>query len=178
MDVRRKLIPLVPRSMALVNPPVWRVRWKFRSSRSKCSKTFPATFRIAFCATLANTAFRNSWKSVAPILVAPSAIEAVSSDMILARAIELVVRLTGYNHRPGHGICSSTNSCKINVHRIDDALEIERHFHIKNLYPDVCVLVGELHIANESELFIYIPFRQPVVTKQSQHEAWFPSHPV
>lgn len=42
--------------------------------------------------------------------------ETVSPSKILARTVELLVPLTGYNHRSGHGICSSTNSCKINVH--------------------------------------------------------------
>lgn len=72
MDVSKKLMPFVPLSIALVRPPVCRERWKFRSSRKRCSKTLQATRRIAFCATLANTAFRASWKRVALILVTPS----------------------------------------------------------------------------------------------------------
>ena len=60
IDESRKLIPFVPRSMALVKPPVCLVKWKFRSSLSKCSYTLQATLRIAFCATLANTALRSS----------------------------------------------------------------------------------------------------------------------
>ena len=35
--VNRKLIPFVPRSMALVKPPVCLERWKLRSSLSRCS---------------------------------------------------------------------------------------------------------------------------------------------
>ena len=60
IDVNRKLMPLVPRSSALVRPPVCLDKWKLRSSLSKCSNTLQATLRIAFCATLANTAFRIS----------------------------------------------------------------------------------------------------------------------
>ena len=37
IEVSRKLMPFVPRSMALVKPPVWRDRWKLRSSFSRCS---------------------------------------------------------------------------------------------------------------------------------------------
>jgi hypothetical protein len=60
MDCKRKLIPFVPRSIALVKPPVCLDRWKFRSSFSKWSKTVAATRRMAFCATLAKTALRIS----------------------------------------------------------------------------------------------------------------------
>lgn len=72
IEVSRKLIPFVPRSIALVKPPVCLERWKLRSSRSKCSKTLHATRRMAFWATLAKMAFRSSWNSAAPIRVAPS----------------------------------------------------------------------------------------------------------
>ena len=73
IEVSRKLIPFVPRSNALVRPPVCRDRWKFRSKLNKWLKTLRATFLIAFCATLAKTAFRSSWNKVAPILVTPYA---------------------------------------------------------------------------------------------------------
>ena len=68
----KKLIPFVPRSMALVSPPVCLVKWKFKSSLNRCSYTLHATLRIAFWATLATTALRSSWDTVAPILVKPS----------------------------------------------------------------------------------------------------------
>lgn len=48
IEVKRKLMPLVPRSIALVSPPVCRERWKFKSSLRRCSKTLHATRRIAF----------------------------------------------------------------------------------------------------------------------------------
>jgi hypothetical protein len=80
MAVNRKLIPLVPRSIALVKPPVCLERWKLRSSLSKCSYTLQATLRIAFCATLAKTALRSSWDTVAPIRVKPS-VHSVSVKM-------------------------------------------------------------------------------------------------
>ena len=65
-------MPLVPRSRALVSPPVCLERWKFRSSLSRCSKTLQATRRIAFWATFAKTAFLSSWNIAALILVTPS----------------------------------------------------------------------------------------------------------
>lgn len=72
IDVSRKLIPFVPRSIARLSPPVCRVRWKLRSSRSRWSNTLQATRRIAFCATFAKMAFRISWKKAAPMRVTPS----------------------------------------------------------------------------------------------------------
>ena len=73
----RQLVPvthLVPRSIALVKPPVWRVRWKPMSRLSKCVNTFRATRRIACCATDANTALRSSEKAAAPTRASPSAV--------------------------------------------------------------------------------------------------------
>jgi hypothetical protein len=72
MEVNRKLIPFVPRSMALVRPPVCLDRWKLRSSLSRWSYTLHATARIAFCETVAKMALRSSWKTVALIRVRPS----------------------------------------------------------------------------------------------------------
>lgn len=46
IDVRRKEIPFVPRSMALVRPPVWRERCHPRSRRKRCVKTDRATRRM------------------------------------------------------------------------------------------------------------------------------------
>jgi hypothetical protein len=63
---------LVPRSMALVNPPVWRDRWNFKSRFSRCSNVSRATRRTARCPTFANTALRSSPNNVAPIRAAPS----------------------------------------------------------------------------------------------------------
>src|SRR5580692_10912424 len=65
---------LVPRSMALVSPPVCLDRWNLRSRFKRCSKVSLATLRTACCPMLAKTAFRSSEKRVAPILAAPSEI--------------------------------------------------------------------------------------------------------
>lgn len=41
--------------------------------------------------------------------------------------------LTGYDHGTGHGIGSATKRRKIDIHRVHDVFEIERHLYIKNL---------------------------------------------
>lgn len=156
MEVSRKLIPLVPRSIALVSPPVWRVRWKLRSSRNKCSKTFPATLRMAFWATLANTAFRSSWKSVAPILVAPSETNIVSSPY---SGDYRGLSLTSYDHGPGYGISSPANGGKIHVHRVNNTLEVEWHLHVQDL--DVCVVRNQIatELCNGNAKHTFAPTR-------------------
>lgn len=68
----RKEIPFVPLSIARVRPPVWRVKWNFRSRWRRCSKVSRATFRIARWPMLAKTEFSSSPESVAPIRAKPS----------------------------------------------------------------------------------------------------------
>ncbi len=63
---------LLPLSIALDRAPVWRARWKFMSSEWRWWKTFLATRRMEFWATLAKTAFLISLKSDDPALAAPS----------------------------------------------------------------------------------------------------------
>lgn len=125
----RKLMPFVPLSSALFKPPVWRERWKLRSSFNKCSNTFRATLRIAFCATLANTALRSSWNTVAPIRVTPSFLP-ISLYLICF----LINVLTCYDHGASYCPCSSTYSKKVDVHWIDNALEVKWDLNIQNLY--------------------------------------------
>ena len=62
----------VPRSIALVKPPVCLVRWNPMSRFNRCAKTLRATLRIAPWATLANTALRSSEKRPAPMRASPS----------------------------------------------------------------------------------------------------------
>jgi hypothetical protein len=73
MEVSTKLMPRVPRSMARAKPPVWRERWKRRSSESRWRKVLQATWRMDDCATLENTTFLSSVKPAAPTRAAPSA---------------------------------------------------------------------------------------------------------
>lgn len=127
IEVSKKLIPLVPRSIALVSPPVCRERWKLRSSFNKCSKTLRATRRIAFWATLAKTAFLNSWKITAPILVAPSVGEGQMAQQYRGK------KLTGKDHGAGDRHCSAASGCKVYVHGIYNALEVERNLYIEDL---------------------------------------------
>ena len=68
----RNVMPLVPLSIALVSPPVCRLKWNLRSRLSRCSNVSRATFRMARCPIFANTALRSSPERVAPILAAPS----------------------------------------------------------------------------------------------------------
>ena len=75
----------VPRSIALVKPPVCRDRWNLRSKLRRCSNVSRATLLTAFCPTLAKTAFSSSVKSVAPIRAAPSAREEEESLYIVTR---------------------------------------------------------------------------------------------
>ena len=53
---------MVPRSIALVTPPVWRSRWKRSERPCRCWKVRIATTRITRCLTGANTASRSSPK--------------------------------------------------------------------------------------------------------------------
>lgn len=41
--------------------------------------------------------------------------------------------LTSYNHRPCHSVCGATHGCEIDVHRVDDILEVEGNFDIEDL---------------------------------------------
>ena len=127
MDCKRKLIPFVPRSIALVRPPVCLDRWKFRSSFSRWSKTVAATRRMAFCATLAKTALRISWNTAAPILVAPSE-GGLEEDETMERHV-----LTCENSSTSNSDSGTTNSSKIYVHRIYNRLEIEGNLNVQNL---------------------------------------------
>lgn len=67
-----KFIPLEPRSIVLDKAPVCLLKWNAKSKLCKCMKTFFAIVRIECCATLANTALRNSLKPAAPALAIPS----------------------------------------------------------------------------------------------------------
>lgn len=127
IDCKRKLIPFVPRSIALVRPPVCLDRWKLRSSFSRWSKTVAATRRMAFCATLAKTALRTSWNTAAPILVAPSGGRLEEERRTKGHG------LTCENSSTSNGDSGATNSSKIYVHRIYDGLEIERNLNVQNL---------------------------------------------
>lgn len=124
-------MPFVPRSIARVKPPVCLLRWKLRSSRNRCSNTFRATLRIAFWATLANTAFRSSWKSVAPILVTPSG----RLPLDRGPALYVYASLTSYDHRARNCIRRPANCGKVHIHRVDNALEVKWHIHVENLEP-------------------------------------------
>lgn len=132
MDVRTKLIPFVPLSMARVRPPVCLDRWKFRSNRRRCSKILQATRRIAFCATFAKTALRSSWESAAPIRVVAS----VRKEKRLQHSVtfrKAGVRPTGYDHRAAYCPCCAAKRCEVHVQRVYDALEIERDLDVQDL---------------------------------------------
>lgn len=132
IEVRRKLIPFVPLSMARVRPPVCRVKWKFKSSRSRWSNTFWATLLMVFCATLAKTAFRSSWNNVAPILDAPSKmIEFVNLLFAFLQGIRFP--RTSNNHRSRNCECSATESRKIDIHRVDNIFKIKGNLNIEDL---------------------------------------------
>jgi len=70
--LRTKEMPRVPRSIALDNAPVWRLRWKPRSRLCRWRKTFLAMRRIELCATLPNTVFLTSLKRAAHARETPS----------------------------------------------------------------------------------------------------------
>ncbi|MOA59231.1 hypothetical protein D3C78_1837980 [compost metagenome] len=53
-------MPLVPRSMSRLMPPVWRSRWKRNDNRNRCANTERATERTAPWITRAKIASRNS----------------------------------------------------------------------------------------------------------------------
>ncbi len=122
-------MPFVPRSIALVRPPVCLERWKLRSSLSRWSKTLHATRRIAFCATLAKTAFRISWNSAAPIRVAPSRIEGQLQPFKIPGNFH-----TCHDHRTANGPGCATKSDKVNIHGINNVLEVKRHLYIQDLW--------------------------------------------
>lgn len=89
---------------------------------------------MAFCATLAKTALRSSWKRVAPIRVAPSS--QVSNREYLRFFFSFRVNgeaHTGNDHGPCNSIGSSTHGSKVHIHRIHNALEVERNFDIEDL---------------------------------------------
>ena len=67
----RNSMPLVPRSMARLRPPVWRSRWKRSDSACMWRKVASATRRTAFCATRENSASRSSPKASAETRTRP-----------------------------------------------------------------------------------------------------------
>lgn len=73
MACKMNEIPFVPRSIARVRPPVWRLRWNLRSRLRRCSKVSRATLRTARWPIFAKTAFKSSADSVAPTRAKPSA---------------------------------------------------------------------------------------------------------
>ena len=79
---RNFMAHFVPRSIALVKPPVCLERWNFKPRFKRCSNVSLATLRIALWPTLAKTAFNSSPNSVAPIRAAPSNILHFSKNWI------------------------------------------------------------------------------------------------
>ena len=71
MKVSRNSMPLVPRSMARLRPPVRRSIWKRSESVWRWPKTRSATVRIARSPTLAKTASRSSPKATVSTRRAP-----------------------------------------------------------------------------------------------------------
>lgn len=67
-----KLIPRVPRSMALDSAPVCLLRWKPRSRLWRWRNTFLAILLMELWATFPNTAFLSSLKRAAPARDTPS----------------------------------------------------------------------------------------------------------
>jgi hypothetical protein len=105
---KRGTTHLVPRSMALVSPPVCLDRWNLRSRLRRCSKVSLATLRTACCPILAKTAFRSSEKRVAPILAAPSGVtrEISPTNAKICRHAELTAEDERASHNP-HGFTRS-----------------------------------------------------------------------
>ncbi len=64
-------MPLVPRSIMRLRPPVRRARWKRNDSRCRCSKVWKASRRTAYWPTLANMMSRNCWKPASTTLPTP-----------------------------------------------------------------------------------------------------------
>mgnify|MGYP007046483831 CR=1 FL=1 len=87
-----------------------------------------ATRRIAFWATLAKTALRISWKTAAPILVAPSE-HGLEEDACWW----ITEGLTGEDGGASDGDSSAANSSKVYVHGIYDGFEIEGDLDVQNL---------------------------------------------
>ena len=56
--------------------------------------------------------------------------------------LDLEAQLTGYDHGSGNGPRSPTDSREINVHGIDDALEVERNLDIEYLSRFSCWTYG------------------------------------
>ena len=127
IEVSTKLMPFVPRSIALVKPPVCFERWKFRSSRRRCSNTLQATLRMAFWATFAKTAFRNSWKIAAAILVVPS------SSIVSYCRHKVGMLHTCHYHSTSYCPCSPSNGTEIHIHRVHNAFEVEGYLYVQNL---------------------------------------------
>jgi hypothetical protein len=95
--------------MALVKPPVCRVTWKDISRLRRWAKTFLATRRMAFCATLAKTAFRSSEKSVEKIRARPTS---EHPQPITRRRIMEVSQPTMAVPATVHTVCSVVSSAR------------------------------------------------------------------
>ena len=124
----------VPRSIALVKPPVCRDRWNLRSKLRRCSNVSRATLLTAFCPTLAKTAFSSSVKSVAPIRAAPSAREEEESLYIVTRGQlnKKRGRRTSKNERPRQDPHRRVLR-NLHVQRVDNILKYQRHLHVEHL---------------------------------------------
>ena len=108
---------------------------------------------MAFCATLANTAFRSSWNKVAPIRVAPS-----------KKRLELTPgtdrrynRLACDNHGARNGVCGTSQSGKVHIHGVNNAFKVEWHLDVKDLVflqvsPSICGCIYD-HIAQGKQTF-------------------------
>ena len=75
-DERIWLIPLLPLSIDLTNPPTWDRRWKLRSRFCTWKKMFFETLLMALWATLLKSEFLNSWNKIEPNFAPPYPINA------------------------------------------------------------------------------------------------------
>lgn len=120
--------------MALVKPPVWRVRWKPMSRLSKWVNTLRATRRIAPCATDANTALRSSEKAAAPTRANPSATPPQARSVARTARQDEPTPLTSDDDRAGDDEdpvrCGRVHR---NVERVNDVLEEERNLDVEHL---------------------------------------------
>lgn len=119
------------------------------SRLSRCVKTERATRRIAPCATLAKTALRNSEKRPAPTRARPSARRARQH-----RTIAVMERgRTAKDDGAGDGKDALAGSrVDLDIERVDDIFEEERHLYVEKLYRTNVSVVREQRCREQAHL--------------------------